>query len=122
MRPNPIARAIMWAYANGAVLASKLKALKKPCVQTDVLKKNQNISEVFSVNAMNIMLPVYNLTIDGEHCYYANGILTHNCDTVSMAMRYLRRSGFILRTDEVAQDYEDSRHHVGRAPEPLYGA
>jgi len=42
-------------------------------------------------------------------------------DTVSMAMRYLRRSGFILRTDEVAQDYEDSRHHMGRAPEPLYG-
>ena len=43
-------------------------------------------------------------------------------DTVSMAMRYLRRSGFILRTDEVSQDYEDSRQHLGRQPEPLYGA
>ena len=43
-------------------------------------------------------------------------------DTVSMAMRYLRRSGFILRTDEVSQQYDDSRHHIGRQPEPLYGA
>ena len=43
-------------------------------------------------------------------------------DTVSMAMRYLRRSGFILRTDEVTQDYEESRFFHGRAPEPLYGA
>jgi predicted phage terminase large subunit-like protein len=42
-------------------------------------------------------------------------------DTVSMAMRYLRRSGFILRTDEVSQEYEDSRQHIGRQPEPLYG-
>ena len=42
-------------------------------------------------------------------------------DTVSMAMRYLRRSGFILRTEEVSQDYDDSRHHIGRQPEPLYG-
>jgi len=42
-------------------------------------------------------------------------------DTVSMAMRYLRRSGFILRTDEVSQAYDDARQHDGRPPEPLYG-
>jgi predicted phage terminase large subunit-like protein len=121
MHQNRIAKAIMWAYANGAALILKLKAPEKLCVQADALKRNQNTSEVLSVNAMNIMLPVYNLTIDGEHCYYANRILTHNCDTVSMAMRYLRRSGFILRTDEVSQDYEDSRYHTGREPAPLYG-
>ena len=42
-------------------------------------------------------------------------------DTVSMAMRYLRRTGFALRQDEVQQDYEDSRQHLGKPPEPLYG-
>ena len=42
-------------------------------------------------------------------------------DTVSMAMRYLRRSGFILRPDEVQQDYQDSRQYTGREPPPLYG-
>jgi len=27
---------------------------------------------------------VYNLTVEGEHEYFANGVLTHNCD----ALRY----------------------------------
>jgi hypothetical protein len=26
---------------------------------------------------------VYNLTIEGAHCYYANGVLVHNCDSLS---------------------------------------
>lgn len=26
---------------------------------------------------------VYNLTVEGEHVYFANGILTHNCDAMS---------------------------------------
>ena len=42
-------------------------------------------------------------------------------DTVSMAMRYLRQSGFILRPDEVQDDYEQSRLHTGGSPQPLYG-
>ena len=29
--------------------------------------------------------PVYNLTVEGEHEFYANGVLVHNCD----ALRYL---------------------------------
>jgi hypothetical protein len=28
---------------------------------------------------------VYNLTVEGEHEFFANGVLTHNCD----ALRYL---------------------------------
>lgn len=27
--------------------------------------------------------PVYNLLVEGDHCYFANGILTHNCDALS---------------------------------------
>lgn len=30
-------------------------------------------------------VPVYNLTVDGEHEYFANGILVHNCDASSGA-------------------------------------
>ena len=29
--------------------------------------------------------PVYNLTVDGEHEYYANGVLVSNCDAVRYA-------------------------------------
>ena len=42
-------------------------------------------------------------------------------DTVSMAMRYLRRTGFAMRQEEVQEDFEMSRQHLGRPPEPLYG-
>jgi len=42
-------------------------------------------------------------------------------DTVSMAMRYLRRTGFAVRQEEVQEDFEMSRQHLGRPPEPLYG-
>jgi predicted phage terminase large subunit-like protein len=43
-------------------------------------------------------------------------------DTVSMAMRYLRRTGMILRQEEVQSDYDSARIHTGSPPVPLYGA
>ena len=54
------------------------------------------------------MRPVYNLTVEGEHCYFANGVLTHNCDTVSMAMRHLRETGAIMRSEEFQSDMTDN--------------
>ena len=42
-------------------------------------------------------------------------------DTVSMAMRYLRRSGFIMREDEVQDDFQDALQYSGTPPQPLYG-
>ena len=46
-------------------------------------------------------VPVFNLTVDDVSCYYANGILTHNCDCVIMAMFRFRHGGFMrLPTDE----------------------
>lgn len=32
-------------------------------------------------------MPVYNLTVEGAGCYYANGILVSNCDCTSGALR-----------------------------------
>jgi len=42
--------------------------------------------------------PVFNLTVENVHCYYANGILVHNCDSTSMAVMRFRKGGY-LRTD-----------------------
>lgn len=33
--------------------------------------------------------PVYNLTVDGNPEYYANGVLVHNCDALRYACRYI---------------------------------
>ena len=50
--------------------------------------------------------PVYNLTVEDAHCYYANGILVHNCDTVSMALMRFRKGGYVgAAVDEEDDDY-----------------
>ena len=41
-------------------------------------------------------------------------------DTVSMALRYLRRTGMIARPEEAQNDYESSIQHRGAPPAPLY--
>jgi hypothetical protein len=37
-------------------------------------------------------VPVYDLTVDGVHEYFANGFLVHNCDAVSGAFEQLQDS------------------------------
>jgi predicted phage terminase large subunit-like protein len=39
--------------------------------------------------------PVYNLTVESAHCYFVNGVLTHNCDSVSLALMRFRKGGYI---------------------------
>lgn len=41
-------------------------------------------------------------------------------DTVSMAMRYLRRTGQLQRAEEVQEEHEMERVHQGAPPPPLY--
>lgn len=43
---------------------------------------------------------VYNLSVAGYPCYIANGVLVHNCDAMTLALRRFRTGGFIrLSTD-----------------------
>ena len=32
---------------------------------------------------------MYNLTVEGSHTFYANGILVHNCDAASQALSFM---------------------------------
>jgi hypothetical protein len=43
------------------------------------------LSRVVSLHAEPFAAPVFNLTVEGEHVYFANGVLVSNCD----ALRYL---------------------------------
>jgi hypothetical protein len=47
---------------------------------------------------------VYNLTVEGSHDYYADGILVHNCDTTTQALRYLKDAGFLLMTVSLREE------------------
>ena len=120
MLQNHIAKVTMLDFANGVDQSLKQKAPKKLCVQAHVPIKKIDSCEVLAINAMNITRQVYNLTVEGEHCYYANGILTHNCDTVSSALRFLRKAGMMERAEEVQQSYEDLMRRPTTQPAPLY--
>ena len=88
--------------------------------QLDALNENQNLCVVKSVKRTHTIRPVFNLTVEGEHCYYANGILTHNCDTVSMALRHLRDLGLLVRSPERIAELNAANQHQGKPPQPLY--
>ena len=53
---------------------------------------NQSTALVRQVTNTHTMHHVFDLTVEGEHCYYANGILVHNC---TQALRYLRDAGWL---------------------------
>lgn len=51
--------------------------------------------------------PVYNLTIDGEHEFFANGILVHNCDAARYLSWHLRFDGPPIVDVATWRDVED---------------
>ncbi len=70
-----------------------LKNIEKS--QEDILPKREN---------------VYNLTVKDTGCYYANGILVSNCDTLAMMLqhKYLSEKGQVLYTS-FSRDYNVAR-------------
>ena len=70
-------------------------------------------------------VPVYNLTVEGAHCYYANGVLVHNCDTVTCALAFFRDK-YIFQTHEDELDPEELKEELlrrsdnNRRPRSLY--
>ena len=66
---------------------------------------------VESVERLESIHPVYNLTVDGESEYFASGVLVHNCD----ALRYLVVSGLDLAK---TKSYSDTAPSI---PEQTFG-
>jgi hypothetical protein len=69
---------------------------------------------------------VYNLTVEGAHCYYANGVLVHNCDTVTMALAYFRDKHIFQTADdelseEELKDVLMEKADTRKGPRNLYG-
>lgn len=119
-RQSLSAKVITLASAFGAAKLLSQKVLRKLHALRRVKHQSQNTSLVKAVLFTHTMRPVFNLTVEGEHCYYANGILTHNCDTVSQALRHLRDIGLLTRAPERIAELEQGRRHVGSLPPPLY--
>ena len=77
-------------------------------------KMRFGIESVNSVKHRDTPEVVYNLTVDTAHAYYANGVLVHNCDSVSLALRRFRTGGYIrAELDEEDEPREFRRHFKG---------
>ena len=123
LRPSPreIAdQSLGLAYAIGAGHHTNIEMPQNVAVAKAAPKIDQIIWEEGGHRPTDISCPVYNLTVDEAHCYYANGILVHNCDTVAYALRYLRESGLLQRAPERMAELEEGMRFKGRAAPALY--
>lgn len=50
-------------------------------------------AEACSESRGRMKQPVFNLKVEGAHCFYANGLLVHNCDAMTQALSDLNKSG-----------------------------
>lgn len=65
---------------------------------------------------------VFNLEVEGAHCYYANGILVHNCDSTVQAWKHLRDIGMAAHGHEIERDIAELLAYKPAVPKPLYPA
>lgn len=65
-------------------------------LSTRIAQKNIALSPVTlsSITPKSAQL-VYNITVEDAHCYFANGVLVHNCDALVQALIYIRRGGYV---------------------------
>ena len=72
-----------------------------------------------SVELQNGNVPVYDLTVDGAHEFFANGVLVGNCmDATRYALYYVENAGEAVTGIPEASD----RERVTPIPGPVVGA
>jgi predicted phage terminase large subunit-like protein len=94
--------------ASGAALKACARAIVG-CTAAPPAKTPNHVSvSVSRVTNTHTMRHVFDLTVEGEHCYYAEGMLVHNC---TQALRFLRDSGW-LEVDPPPEDDWDEDDYV----------
>jgi phage terminase large subunit-like protein len=93
----------------GAAKSLNIKASVESSAHQDVRLKKVDIEEVSISSSINTMRPVFNLSVDYPNCYFANGILVHNCDTITQALIYLRAGNW-------AGDHPDDHEEIVEHP------
>lgn len=70
--------------------AGKSSSLCEPMGTQKAKNAAQPIAHISTAHgSAGVKVPVYNLTVDRAHVFYANGILVHNCDAASQALNYM---------------------------------
>jgi len=90
-------------FASGVEQSSPGPDLHRYSVVSGAFMKEEGFS-LENYRPIRTMRQVYNLSVEESPCYYANGILVHNCDCASSALRRMREMGLIQHTDEREYD------------------
>jgi hypothetical protein len=115
--PNLVVKKISLLLAFGAGRKGLLRLVMHAFAAARAKLQNLDTVLVSDVRCTHTTQPVYNLTVEGAHCYFANSILSHNCDTVSQALMRFRQGGFItIDSDE----QEEERRARRRNTRPYY--
>jgi hypothetical protein len=96
--------------AFGAVLTALQKFLTERSFAAQPAKiKNLGFVLPSQVTNTHTMRHVFDLTVEGEHCYYANGILVHNC---TQAIRLMKDMGFLDINPDLSYDDDDDYEYT----------
>ena len=101
------------AHASGAALRI-LGIVRGVCsVLPSAKAQSQSFGLVKQAQNTHTMQHVYDLTVANEHCFYANGLLAHNC---TQALLRYRQGGFI----SLDSDEQDDPYRLARRPTAYY--
>jgi predicted phage terminase large subunit-like protein len=104
---------ISLSNASGAALRACARAIAG-CTAAPPARTPNHVSVLVSrVTNTHTMRHVFDLTVEGEHCYYAEGMLVHNC---TQALRFLRDSSWLEIDPPPEEDWdEDDYADTGRS-------
>lgn len=94
------------SHVFGVVKKAWLNISRKNSALLHVNARNLDLEEVSCVFNTNTTGLTFDLTVENEHCYFANGILVHNC---SQALSYLHDAGWLKLPDdyEAIEEYRE---------------
>lgn len=128
MPPNPSASPVLSpsgylfgepSLASGVALSSRAEAQESGSADRRANPKSQATGLASTPSSIPTMRLVFNMTVEGAHCYYANGVLVHNCDSATQALKFLRDIGLASHGHELDRDFAALLEHKSAA-QPLY--
>lgn len=96
-------------HASGAALP-----LCQPAARQNFALRNAgkpSIRPDTSPSGAPVVARVYNLTVDGPHCYYANGLLVHNCDCLAQMLLWARKTGLAITKAEFREAEDEAMQY-----------
>jgi hypothetical protein len=98
-------------HATGAVPQVAQTIYARSSVPPFAKQQNLSLGAVRAVQNTHTTQAVYNIAVEGAHCFFANDVLVHNC--CSQALMRFRQGGFIrLKSDEKDDDNVFSRRRA----------